>query len=174
MLETGRPSFIEWNFEGIWVAATDIALIAPTYPTVKPIRYANATTTFNSVALCLSRLTIDLGNSLYLKECSAGGSGFSHGMIKDREPTITADPEAKLVATQDLYGMLHAGTEAAFVVSLTGFSGNATLAITAPRAQPMSVKRGDREGLSIKNIVLACNENTTLDTELSMVFTEAS
>jgi hypothetical protein len=79
-----------------------------------------------------------------------------------------------LVATQDRYGILHASTEYAFVVSLTGFSGNATLAITAPKAQLMSVKRGDREGISIDNLMFACNENTTADQEISMVFTEAS
>jgi hypothetical protein len=172
--ETGRPTFIDWTFEGKWVTATDTALITPTFPTVHPIRYAGATTTFNSVALCLSRCTIDLGNTIYLQECASDSSGYSFSIVQDREPTITADPGSRLVASQDRYGMLHASTEAEFSLTLAGFATNATIEFSAPKAQLMSVKRGDREGLSIDNLVFACNENTTADQELILVFTEAT
>jgi len=174
MLETGRPSFIDWTFEGKWAAATDAAVIAPTYPTVHPIKYASATTTFNSVALCLSRMTIDLGNKLYLQECASDATGYSFTVITDREPTVSADPDSKLVATQDRYGILHASTEAELSITLAGFATDATIEFSAPKAQLMSVKRGDREGLSIDNLVFACNENTTVDQELIMTFEEAT
>jgi hypothetical protein len=174
MFETGRPTFIDWTFEGKWVTATDTAMITPTYPTVHPIVYRGATTTWNSVALCLSRMTLDLGNKVYLQECASDATGYSFAVVTDREPTITADPDSKLLATQDRYAALHASTGGAFSLELAGFATNATIEFLAPNAQLMSVKRGDREGISIDNLVLACNEHTTADQELQIIFDEAS
>ncbi|OYX27130.1 MAG: arginase [Rhodobacterales bacterium 32-66-7] len=57
--DSGKQCVIEWDFTGVWQAPTDVALISPTYPTALPIRYASATTTYNSVALCVQNFTFD-------------------------------------------------------------------------------------------------------------------
>lgn len=170
----GRNAYIEWEFTGVWQAPTDTALIAPTYPTTDlPIRYASATSTYNSVALAVENVTFDAGNEIALLESPATAAGFSYGIITDRYPLITCNPESVLVATQDRFGAWLAATEAEFSVTLDGPS-NATLEISAPKAQITNVQEGDRNKVVIDDLEFKCNKNgATADQELSFVFTEA-
>jgi hypothetical protein len=152
---TGKPSYIEWDFMGVWVAPSDVALITPTYPTTLPLRYATATTTWNSVALCLENITFDFGNEIILRECAATVAGYES-------------------ATQDRYGQLIASTEGILTWNLDGPT-NSTITFSAPKAQIIGITEGDRSGLVIDEIEWAANKNgTTADQEVSITFTAAS
>jgi hypothetical protein len=171
---TGKPSYIEWDFMGVWVAPSDVALITPTYPTTLPLRYATATTTWNSVALCLENITFDFGNEIILRECAATVAGYESALIVNRQPRITGNPEAKLIATQDRYGQLIASTEGILTWNLDGPT-NSTITFSAPKAQIIGITEGDRSGLVIDEIEWAANKNgTTADQEVSITFTAAS
>lgn len=172
--KAGEPIMIEWHFEGIWGAVVDAALIAPTYPTDLPWRAASATTTYDALAWCAANLTFDSGNELYLEECINAGQGYSKVKIVDRVPTVTADPEAVTVATQDRYGMHDSSDENAFALTFLG-TGGATIAINAPKAQIINIEEGERNKIAIDNITLQCNKNgSTADQDVSIVFTEAA
>lgn len=170
----GRMCYAEFSFQGVWQAVTDVAVITPTYPTALPIRYASATTEFDSVAQCVEQLTIDSGNQVKLRECGSTAAGYDYAVITDRKPTASANPEATLVATQDRYGDWLTGDEAELSVVLSGPT-DSTIEFVAPKAQLVNIQEGDREDLVTDEIEWSCNKNgASADQELSIIFTEAT
>ena len=172
---TGRTAVFNFDFQGIWQPSTDGTLgIAPTYPTALGLRYASSTTTWNSVALCLENITLDSGNTITIKECAGSVSGYDYALITNRVVTVTGNPESKLVATQDRFGQLIANSEAVLTWNLDGPT-NSVLTLSAPKAQIIDIKEGDRNGLVIDDITWQCNRNgSNIDQEISMTFTAAT
>lgn len=171
---TGKPAYMEWDFQGIWIPPTDGAILAPTYPTALPLRYASSTTTYNSVALCLENLTLDFGNEIMMRECASTVGGYHSAIITNRNPKVTGNPEAKLVATRDSYGNFLASTEAALTWGLDGLT-NSFITIAAPKAQIVKIQEGDRSKLVTDEIEWQLNRNaSTVDQEFSILFTAAS
>lgn len=163
---SGRRAYIDWTFTGILNAPTDTAMISPTYPTDTPLRAGSMTTTYDSVAFCFESLSIDAGNQVVMRECSTNVSGYASGIITDRYPKITANPESVLVATQDRFGQWLAGSEASLSIAI-----GSAITITAPKAQVINLQEGDRNRVVIDEIEWAANKNgTTADQELSIVF----
>ena len=172
---TGRTAVFNFDFQGIWQPPTDGTLgVAPTYPTALGLRYASSTTTWNSVALCLENITLDSGNTITMKECAGNVSGYDYALITNRVVTVTGNPESKLVATQDRFGQLIANSEAVLTWNLDGPT-NSVLTLSAPKAQIIDIKEGDRNGLVIDDITWQCNRNgSNIDQEISMTFTAAT
>jgi hypothetical protein len=171
---TGKVAYLEFEFSGIWGGVTDATILAPTYPTDLGLRYASATTTWDSVALCLENLTLDSGNVVTMRECAANASGFAGAMVTNRMVKVTGNPEAKLVATQDRWGKLLDSSEASLTWGLDGPT-NSVITIAAPKAQIISINEGDRNGLMTDEIEWSCNRNgSTIDQEASITFTAAS
>ena len=171
---TGRTAVFNFDFMGIWVPPTDIALLAPTYPTALGLRYASSTTTWDSVALCLENITLDSGNTVIVKECASSASGYDHAIITNRVVTVTGNPEAELVATQNRFNQLILNSEAALTWNLDGPT-NSVLTVAAPRAQIIALTEGDRNGLVTDEITWQCNRNgSNIDQEVSMTFTAAT
>jgi hypothetical protein len=169
----GDTPVFEFTFTGIWVAPTDASALTPTKTTDPRCRYAAGATTFNSVALQCNNVTLDVGNEVYLREGSAASnvSGYIAGVITNRKPMITANPEAKLIATQDRYGIFLASTEAIFSYVIAG-PGTSTVVIAAPKATIETIQEGDRENLVTDEIdFLCCRNGSTADQEFSIVFT---
>jgi hypothetical protein len=167
---SGRMAYIDWTFTGKWQPVTNTALIAPTYPTTAPFRYATAGTTFNSVALCLEQVTFDAGNSVILRECAADATGYGSAMVTDRYPKITANPESVAIATRDPHAQLLAGTEAAFELTLLTPGGGSVI-VAAPKAQVLNTQDEDRNGLMVDALEFGCNKNgTTNNQELTFAF----
>lgn len=171
---TGRTAVFNFDFMGIWQAPTDVSILAPTYPTALGLRYASSTTTWDSVALCLENLTLDSGNTILMKECATNASGYDYAIITNRVVTVTGNPEAKLVATQDRFGKLILNSEAELTWNLDGPT-NSVLTVTAPKAQIVAITEGERTGLVTDDITWQCNRNgSNIDQEVSMTFTAAT
>lgn len=171
---TGKTAFLEFEFTGVWESPTDTAIIAPTYPTVAPLRYASSTTTWNSVDLHLESLVLDSGNTILLRESAGTAAGFLAAIVTNRICTITGNPESKLVATQDRYGKLLDYSEHALTFDLDGPT-NSKITIAAPKAQITSISEADRERLVVDDITWQCNANgSTPDQEVSITFTAAT
>ncbi len=171
---TGRAAVFNFDFQGVWNAPTDTAILSPTYPTDLPLRYASSTTTWNSVALCLENLTLDSGNTITMRECAASVSGYHGAIITNRLCRITGNPEAKLIATQDRWGQLLAMTEGVLTWDLDGPT-NSKITIAAPKAQIVGLAEADRNMLVTDDIEWQCNRNgSTVDQEVSITFTAAT
>ena len=168
---TGKMAYIEWDFMGVWIPPTDGSLLAPTYPTALPLRYASSTTTFNSIALCVSNITLDCGNEIMMRECASTVGGYHSAIITGRNPKVTADPEAKLVATRDSYGNFLASAEAALTWNLDAIAAS-LLTVTAPKAQIVKITEADRSKLVTDAMEFQLNRNaSTADQEFSILFT---
>lgn len=174
-LPTGKAGYIDWEFMGVYQGESDVAIIAPTYPTVKPMRYAGGLAEWNDVNLCVSQATIDSGNEIYMRECPTKVAGYISGIITDRQPKITVDPEAATVATQDRWAAWIAMTEYTLELDVAGPAGGSTdavLSFDAPKAQIINKQQADRGKLVTDQIEFACNKNgATHDQELSITFT---
>ena len=169
---TGKMAYFDWTFTGVWQGAADEALLTPTYPTDSPIRYSSATSTFNSNSMSnVSQVTFDSGNEITLREDASTAAGFTYGVITNRKPVITADPESKLVATRDDYGDWLSATEGEFSVLLDGTS-TSTIEIQALKAQIMNAQAGERNNLQTESLTFNCNKNgANTDQELQFIFT---
>lgn len=171
---SGKPAVIEFDFKGIWVSPTDTAILAPTYPTAQPLRFASSITTWNSVDLTVENMTLDSGNTILLREDSSDVSGFKSAIITNRMVKITGNPEAKTVATQDRYGKILDMSEHALTFDLDGPT-NSKITIAAPKAQIQAISEADRENLVVDEIEWGCNRNVSaVDEECSITFTAAT
>jgi hypothetical protein len=166
----GRMPYIDWTFTGKWQPVTNTPAITPTYPTTLPLRYASATTRYNSTALCVEQVTFDAGNTVIMRECTADATGFASAMVTDRYPKITANPEAVAIGTRDPHAQLLAATEAQFDLSITvGSTGS--VQFVAPKAQVLNTQDQDRNGLMIDALEFGCNKNgTNNNQELTITF----
>ena len=177
---SGRLVTIEWEFRGIWQTPVDAAMIVPTYPLDRPSRFANSTITYNSVAQCVESVVFDAGNEIILRECPDTEAGYKSGLIVDRTPTISINPEAQLVADEDRYGDWISGTEAPFSCDFIGNTGvgdstPSSMTLAAPKAQIVDIQESDRNGLVTDEVSLQCNRNeNNVDQDVSISFTAAS
>jgi hypothetical protein len=175
-LPTGRAGYIDWTFIGPWVNdPTNETMLTPTYPNVKPLRFASGLAEWNNVNLCVESATINSGNTLALRECPTTEAGFISAYIGDRRPTVTLNPEASTISAQNRYASLIAMDEYALELDVggpTGTSSNAVLSFDAPKAQLISIQEGDRNGMVVDNLEFQLNRNgSTQDQELSIIFT---
>lgn len=169
--ETGKPAMIEFTFTGKYSSnETDTAILVPTYPTVLPLRFAAGALTWNSVALCTSKVEVDAGNQVIMRECvnASDRSGYVSAVVTDRVPIITADPESVFVATQDREAKWLTSTPEAFSMQI-GVSGT-SITIAAPEAQLENKQDGDRNGLMIDDLTWLATAGSSADTELTITF----
>jgi hypothetical protein len=168
---TGKVAYIEFTFTGKYSSnETDTALIAPTYPTVSPLRFAAGALTWNSVNLCTSNVEVDAGNSVIMRECvnATDRSGYVSALVTNRAPVITADPESELVATQDRDALWLTSSAQAFSmrVGTTGTS----ITIAAPKAQLENKQQGNRSDMMVDNLTWLATAGSSADTELTITF----
>lgn len=171
MCETGKTAYIEFTFTGKYSSnETDTALITPTYPTVLPLRFAAGALTWNSVALCTSKVEVDAGNSVIMRECvnASDRSGYISALVTNRAPIITADPESVLVATQDRDAKWLTSTPEAFSMQI-GASGSA-ITIAAPEAQLENKQQGNRSDMLTDDLTWLATAGSSVDSELTIAF----
>lgn len=174
VLPTGRMGYIDWTFTGVWQALADATILAPTYPTDSPIRFASATATYNAIAQKVEQVTINAGNEVVMREDPTTAAGYISALITNRKPMISAAPEAQLVATENTYGQWVAASQAEWETVLAGPE-DSTITISAPKAQIMNSQEGDRNRMVTNDIEWMCGKNgATHDQELSITFAEAT
>lgn len=171
-LPTGKMATIDWTFQGKWTNPTDVAIIAPTYPTALPRRFAEGSLSFNSVNLCVSSATIDAGNEVILRECAGDITGIKSALVTNRKPVISADPEAVLVATQNRHGLWLTPTTEALVATV-GTAGTGYIVFTATEAQLTNIQQADRSGMFTDALNWTATKGASVDTELTITFTDA-
>jgi hypothetical protein len=168
---TGKVAFITFTFTGKYSTdETDTAIIAPTYPTVLPLRFSPGVLTFNSVNLCTATVTVDAGNSVIMRECVdvADRTGYKSAIVTNRVPIITADPESVLVATNPLETKWLTSVPEAFSMRI-GVSG-ASIIISAPKAQLENKQQGNRSDLMTDDLTWIATAGATPDSELTIAF----
>jgi hypothetical protein len=173
---TGKIAYFEFTFTGKYSTnETDTTLLAPTYPTSLPLRFAQGALTFNSVALCTASVEVDAGNSVQMRECvnASDRSGYISAIVTDRAPIITADPESVLVATQDREALWLESSAQAFSMQI-GATGSGVIVVAAPKAQLENKQDEERNGIMTDALTWLCTKGSAADTELTITFTDAA
>jgi len=155
--QVGQRIFCEFEFFGVWQAATDEALPAFSPSATTPMLLQGGTFTIDAAARGISKVELDLGNEVVMRPSVAAAGGIAHYLITDYDPSISIDPEADLVATYDFNGKWLDGTEAAIVLAAT--DGTDTVTITLPKVQIKDLAGGDRNGIAMYEYVGQCNNN---------------
>lgn len=171
--EVGKPAMIDWDFDGAWVAPTDTAVPSGiTWPTVKPPACLSATISVGSLSgPRIKQWKFTAGVKVYLREDMTAASGYRAGIVVEREPTITLDPEMQSLATVNWFSGQTAGTTYAFSCAIGSASGN-TMTLAAPVAQLVEAPQiGDRNGVVTNPITLLCTRNAAAgDDEWSLTY----
>lgn len=176
--ETSKIVTFEFEFDGVYDGEIDQAPPTPTYPAATEIKLkaAGGPATYDAVAMCMASMTFELGNTIYLKECSGQTKGYEYAIITDRAPKVTGNPESKLVAAQDRQGLFLAGSEKVlrYVVPAAGYNsgtGAKSIEFLANFAQIMDDKEAERNGIAVDDIGFQLNNsNATADSDFSITF----
>lgn len=173
-LISGKLAFIDWEFTGCWAGESSASILTPTYTTNTNYKWASGVCQWNDVDLRAAQAVIDAGNVIHMREDPSTASGYISGIITDRYPKITIDPEKVVIGTQDRHSLWLANTEYALELHLGGV-GNSKLQFDAPKAQILKITHTDRDKLTVDSIEMACNKNgTNQDQCLSITFTAAT
>jgi len=168
--EAGGRLILSFSFKGTWVVPTDVALPAYAPSTRAPLRLQGGTFTLATLAIKVAKISLKMGNNVFMRGSLAGVGGIANHMITWGKPIISIDPEADLVAGYDYHGAYLAGTEVA--VSLVVTDGTDTVTFTIPKIQYKEIKEGDRGGIQIYNITGQCNQSSaTVDEAVKFVVT---
>jgi len=172
--EAGVPVSIDWTFSGIYVEPTDVGLLTPTYPTVAPLKFLSSGLKLTEGSTewdpKVSRMSIDLGNEVLVREDQNAATGFSSAVIVGRRITGTLDPEQRLVGTKNLWSAWTGRTEQTLAIALGSVSGN-KVAFSAPAFQITELREADRGGVSVLELSFQLNRSASAgDDELSLTF----
>jgi hypothetical protein len=165
----GRKAMVDFTFTGKIPVyhdsaryITDTAILAPTYPTTTPLRFANNALTIGGYAAGgIGGLTIDLGNQVYMVEDAAdtSGSGYKFACISGGVITGSIDPELRLVATKDFHHEWLTSTEQALAFALTGTS--QYVGFAAPALQFTNLQEQNRSDITTEGITFQLNGSTS-------------
>jgi len=172
--ENGVAVSISWTFEGVYVAPSDVEIIAPTYPTVAPLQFLSAGLILTEGSTewqpKVSRMSIDLGNEIVVREDQNDATGYHCAAIVGRRTTGTLDPEARLLATKNLFTLWTARTEQTLDIDLGSVAGN-QVAFDAPALQITDLGGGDRGGIKTEDISFQLNRSASAgDEEFTITF----
>lgn len=151
---TGQPVRVAFTGQGVWIAPTDGAILAPTYPTgsVAAPAFKGATVTLGALTPKFLNFNMNLNNDIIMRECADSASGYISAWITDRNVSGTIDPETDLVADFDADGIQLAATEQAFSLAYAS-----TVTLLIPKMQLTATPIGDRGGLAINEMAWDAN-----------------
>jgi hypothetical protein len=172
ILKVGEPIMAEFTFQGKYSTHSDTALLSPTYPASLPLIFQNATVTVFGDSLLMQNLEINMQNTVVMRDKPQDVTGFDYAIITERNPIMTFDPEAELVATHDFMAKLISTTEAAVSIVIVA-TDNTELTISLPKARYTGLPSGDRDGVRTYSATCELNMNSG-DDEVSLVFAGTS
>lgn len=170
-LTAGEVPMLNFTIKGIYVLATDIAVVSPTYDSTIPPIVKGTTTTFGAYAAILEKIQLMFGNEVVERTDFNQAEAILSFIIGNRKPSGTMTCEAVLRATSnaDFWSYFGAGTTKALSMVLGATAGN-IITITAPVCTLGAPKYADRGGLRTMDIDFQCARSSG-DDEITIVLT---
>lgn len=168
--EVGGIMYADFEFVGNYDGVADLAIVSPTYEATVPPILQGATFTVDSYAAVIRSISLDMGNSLQLRESVASTTGHLSAVITARSPSGSIDPEATTVSAYNWYGKWIANNAGALSLGAVGSSQYNRYTITAPKVVYTGIRESSRSGIDVNEISFALAMNTG-DDELSIQFT---
>ncbi|MGB0768767.1 MAG: hypothetical protein ACPGYV_13785 [Phycisphaeraceae bacterium] len=174
-LTPGGRLMWEWTIEGVWGGDGTQAL--PTMEDVDSpapaMRASGITLTLGGGALPqVSTFELDLGLQGEDRESLTATNALEHMLVGDRRPSLTLDPETRLIADYDGIGKYESGLPEALAMSFADPTGN-TFALTAAAAQRDELERTNRGNKRIDQLRMNLCITEAGDDDLVFVRTDA-
>lgn len=171
--QNGQPMMAEFDYLGVYVDPTDSAPLSGveydllTEP--RPLLEA-AFTTQDAFAAKIQAITLDMGNTLALRDDISTESGFFSTLITDRSPNGNFNPEETLLANHDWWTKLKEGTEGEVTFSFGDVPGN-IVDFSLPKVEYRTLTEADRNRIATLGLDFFANRDTsTGDDELVITF----
>jgi hypothetical protein len=166
--ENGKPGMVKFDFSGIWVAPTDVTMLAlPSFP-ITPPRFAAATFTVGGFTPKISKFSLAAGNTVKYIDDLTKASGYSQAIVTERKIRGGLDPIHELVGTWDAFGQWIGNTTQAMSMAIGSVAGN-IVTIAAPAFQIDDNQEGNRDGIVTLDTKFKCNDSAG-DDSLTITF----
>jgi hypothetical protein len=155
----GKPIMLNVDMQGKYIDNTDVANAdIPEYSGVNvsaPDSLLGSALTIGGTAVDVSKFGLSANNSVTRIEKVSDASGYLCGLIEKREPVFTCDPIRNTVATDDAINDAIDALTGEIVLTTAHFQ------IRVPKAQTVSPKQAQRNGLHSWEKTFECQRNCT-------------
>lgn len=184
--ETGAPPTAEFEFTGVYVPPTDLGMVTNSVAENLSTGLAHgapAPPPFLSAAVNIlgltsptpkiKTLTVDLGNTILMRQDPNAASGFVTAVITGRKVVGSVDPEMQTISAKNYFNELISDTTGTITTGTFPSTGTqySKQNMTITKAKYLKGGRGDRDGLAIFPIDFEAQANSdTGADEFSLVF----
>lgn len=175
----GEPGFLDFAFQGAYVAVADDALESPTYQTTTAPSFLGATFAMNfggaHTPKGINNFSLDTGNQITIGRDINESSGIYGARITGRRSFGSFDPEMQLVATEDYHGTWRAGTSGTITTGAIGSTAGNIWTLSVARAVLRPISNSNREGIHALEIPFGVSSIATdvegTNADVSLVYT---
>lgn len=169
--DVGSTPKWSFSFVGHDAGRTDLALATPTYTSTAPVAFIGATFTIQSYAAIVSKLSLDFGLTTAKPSSVNATDGFGQLLITGRDPTGSIDPQDTLVATHDWLGKFKTGASGTLTTGTIGSTAGNRWAMSVGKLYYDAPSPGDVSGVRTLSVPFSITDETTVNSDLSIVFT---
>lgn len=157
----GSPVIAEWSFEGVWYdGPSDAAMVSDATITTASYRSAGMTLQVDSGSIPqVAGWEVDLGAVVAPRGDITLATALQLYQVEGGAPMLKLDPEARLVAHYDSYGLLLSGEVVPVQLVLT--DGTNTTTIDLPACQRLGVTDGAREEKRLDEVEFECQKDSS-------------
>lgn len=166
----GKHVELEFNGIGIYAQSSALAMGVPTRPVVTtPMQALSSAFTIASAVVKTETFEFDLGNELTLSECVNAATGIAEVNIVNRDPRLTANPEADTTQAVAWEGYMDSQTAMAISAAFVG-AALYGLQLSIPVGKMFSLEEGERNGKLIYNMNIIPTENSAIDDDYVLTY----
>ncbi len=152
--EEGKRVLFKFDFSGHYKAEADVALSAYA-PAGTTMMWGNGTFTVLEGSPKISKFTLDMNNNVVPRHDVTGVDGIGYYMVAVPRATASWDPEADLIANDDMHADWLAGVTTG-ALALTISDGVDKVTIDCAKVQYTGIPGGTRNNLRIHEVTVQC------------------
>lgn len=168
----GDIPFCSFEMIGRIGTVTDQAQPDPTFNQTVPKGVLGMDAQIGGVSgLVVQNFMLDAGNQIEVPANLNDSEGYGNVLMTDRDPTMTLQRHAELVATADPWNDLKNSTERAFVSGSLGSTAGNIINLNADQMHYRDIAPGESENVRTENYTFGLHESSAGDDQFEIVFT---
>lgn len=151
---------------------TDQTQPSPTFNSTVPKGVLGLDARVGAVAdLVVQGFTFETGNQIEVPDDVNDAEGYGNVLLTDRDPTMTFQRHAELVATIDPWNDIRNSTARAVVSGALGATAGNIINFNAPQAHYRDIAPGESENVRTEDFTFGLHESGSGDDQFSIAFT---
>lgn len=159
--EEGQRVLFRFDFDGLYKDDADEVIPAYSPSTAAPIMYGGGSFAYDGESQMISKFSLDAGMVVSPKQDVAGPGGVTYMFQSTYDPVVSWDPEAELVAADNVHGDWVAGNEGVMTLVMADASDTFTFAMIL--VQYKEIPEGIRNNLRIYEATGQCRNSSGND-----------